>query len=118
MIIELLPNHVTGDIEYLENLKLRPISTVLSENDDLHAYLDLLFPENEILEERYIRYECDCSRERFMRNLLTLPKKDLEEIASEEKIEIKCEFCNRDYVFDKNDIELIMSYADRKKDDR
>ncbi|MBO7697481.1 MAG: Hsp33 family molecular chaperone HslO [Erysipelotrichaceae bacterium] len=118
MIIELLPNHVTGDIEYLEDLKLRPISTVLSENDDLHAYLDLLFPENEILEERYIRYECDCSRERFMRNLLTLPKKDLEEIASEEKIEIKCEFCNRDYVFDKNDIELIMSYADRKKDDR
>lgn len=118
MIIELLPNHTEQDIEYLEKLNLRPISTVLSENDDLHAYLNLLFPENEILEERYIRYECDCSRERFMASLLVLPKKDLYELSKEDSIEIKCEFCNKEYRFDKNDIELIMSYADRKKDDQ
>ena len=117
MIIELLPNHTEEDITYLENLRLRPISTELSENDDLHAYLNQLFPENEILEERYIRYECNCSRERFMSSLLTLPKKDLKEIAEEDSIEIKCEFCNKEYKFDKKDIELIMSYADRKKDD-
>ena len=117
MIIELLPNHTEKDIEYLENLNLRPISTVLSENDDIHDYLNLLFPENEILEERNIEYKCDCSKERFMGSLLTLPKKDLNELSQENNIEIKCEFCNKIYTFDRNDIDLIMSYADRKKED-
>ena len=49
-----------------------------------------------------------------MRNLLTLPKKDLEEIAQDEKIEIKCEFCDKVYTFDKEDIEKVLSYANKK----
>jgi len=118
MIIELLPNHTEQDIEYLEKLELSPISSVLSKNDDLKAYLNSMFPENEILEEKQIRYECDCSRERFMASLLVLPNKDLYELSKEEAIEIKCEFCNKEYKFDKKDIELIMSYADRKKEDQ
>jgi len=40
------------------------------------------------------------------------------ELSKEEAIEIKCEFCNKEYKFDKKDIELIMSYADRKKEDQ
>ena len=116
MIIELLPNHTQDDIDYLEDLHLQSISSVLAQNDNLIDYLKVLFPENEILEERYIRYECDCSRERFMGNLLALPKSDLEELAQEENIDIRCEFCNKEYRFDRKDIELIMSYADRKKD--
>lgn len=115
MIIELLPNHTDADIEYLENLNLKPISGVLANNSSIHEYLNNLFPNNEILEEKYVRYECDCSRERFMRNLLTLPKKDLEEIAEENNIEIKCEFCNKTYTFNKDDIDLIMKYVPNRK---
>ncbi|MBR3250473.1 MAG: Hsp33 family molecular chaperone HslO, partial [Erysipelotrichaceae bacterium] len=109
--------HTQDDIEYLENLKLEPISSVLAKNENIHDYLNMLFKENEILEERYIKYECDCSRERFMGSLLALPKKDLEELAQEESIDIRCEFCNKEYRFDRKDIELIMTYADRKKED-
>ena len=115
MIIELLPNHTDADIEYLENLNLKPISGVLANNSNIHEYLNDLFPNNEILEEKYVRYECDCSRERFMRNLLTLPKKDLEEIGEENNIEIKCEFCNKTYKFNKDDIDLIMKYVPNRK---
>ena len=115
MIIELLPNHTDADIEYLENLNLKPISGVLANNSNIHEYLNGLFPNNEILEEKYVRYECDCSRERFMRNLLTLPKKDLEEIGEENNIEIKCEFCNKTYTFNKDDIDLIMKYVPNRK---
>ena len=115
MIIELLPNHTDADIEYLENLNLKPISGVLANNSNIHEYLNGLFPNNEILEEKYVRYECDCSRERFMRNLLTLPKKDLEEIGEENNIEIKCEFCNKTYKFNKDDIDLIMKYVPNRK---
>ena len=114
MIIELLPGHSEEDIVYLENLHLKPISSVFAENDDLHAYLKELFPDAEILEEKNVKYHCDCSRERFMRNLLTLPKKDLEEIAEDDHIDIKCEFCDKTYRFDKEDIKKVMSYASYK----
>ncbi|MBQ1899722.1 MAG: Hsp33 family molecular chaperone HslO [Erysipelotrichaceae bacterium] len=114
MIIELLPGHSEEDIVYLENLHLKPISSVFAENDDLHAYLKELFPDAEILEEKNVRYHCDCSRERFMRNLLTLPKKDLEEITEDDHIDIKCDFCDKTYRFDKDDIQKVMSYASYK----
>ena len=114
MIIELLPGHSEEDIVYLENLHLKPISSVFAENDDLHSYLKELFPDAEILEEKNVKYHCDCSRERFMRNLLTLPKKDLEEIAEDDHIDIKCEFCDKTYRFDKDDIQKVMSYAPYK----
>lgn len=115
MIIELLPNHTEADITYLENLKLKPISSVLAENDDLHTYLNSLFEDAEILEEKYIQYHCDCSKERFMRNLLTLPKKDLLEIGKDDHIDIKCEFCDKEYHFNENDIKTILKYVPYKK---
>ena len=114
MIIELLPDHKEEDITYLENLNLKPISSVFLENPDIHKYLYELFPDAQILEERYVEYHCDCSRERFMQNLLTLPMKDLEEIAQEEDVEVKCEFCNKSYHFNQDDMKTIMSYANKR----
>lgn len=118
MIIELLPNHSEEDIVYLENLKLNPISSVLSENDDLKEYLYGLFSDAKILEDKYAYYHCDCSKERFMRNFLTLPTKDIEELALDKQIEIRCDFCNKKYVFDEDDINLVLSYASKKSDDK
>ena len=115
LIIELLPNHVEGDIEYLEKLELKPISSILDENPDLRHYLYSLFPDARILEEREVYYHCGCSKERFMRNLLTLPKKDLEEISADESIEIKCEFCNKVYRFDQSDIRSVLNYVSDKR---
>lgn len=115
MIIELLPNHTEEDIVYLENLKMEPISSVLDKSEDLKEYLNSLFFDARVLEEKNVVYKCDCSRERFMANILALPKKDIEELALDEKIEIRCEFCEKDYVFDKNDINTILTYASHKK---
>ena len=115
MIIELLPNHTEEDIEYLENLHLKPISSVLEQNDNLDEYLNSLFSDAQILERRNVEYKCDCSKERFMANLLTLPKKDIEELALEDKIEIKCEFCDKVYTFDNNDINTVLTYASNKR---
>ena len=49
-----------------------------------------------------------------MRNILTLPKKDIEELALEETIKIKCEFCEKEYEFDADDINTILTYASRQ----
>ena len=115
MIIELLPNHTEEDICYLENLKINPISGELDKNPSLYDYLNSLFVDAKVLEEKKVVYKCDCSKERFMRNILALPKKDIEELALENKIEIKCEFCNKDYIIDKDDINTILTYASHKE---
>lgn len=117
MIIELLPNHTEEDIQYLENLKLEPISSVLDKNDNIHDYLNLLFPEAKVLDEKSVRFYCDCSKERFMTNFLTLPKKDLEEICKDDHIDVKCEFCNKEYRFDRNDLEMILKYVPYKREE-
>ena len=115
MIIELLPNHTEEDIQYLENLKLEPISTVLDVDDNLYNYLNKLFSDAEVLEEKNVIYKCGCSKEKFMADLLTLPRKDIEELALEDQINIKCEFCNTEYIIDKNDINTILTYVSYKK---
>lgn len=119
LIIELLPNHTEEDITYLENLlkDLKPISAVLDEDRDLNKYLNSLFTDAKILEKAHVQYHCDCSRERFMANLLTLPKKDIEDLASEEKIEVHCEFCNKMYEYSKEDLLTVLAYANRKCED-
>ena len=114
MIIELLPNHTEEDIVYLENLKLEPISSVLNKNDSLEDYLYSLFDDAQILQKKNVSYKCDCSKERFMANILALPKKDIEELVLQDKLEIKCEFCDKNYVIDKDDLNTILVYASRK----
>lgn len=113
LIIELLPNHTEEDIEYLENLLkgLKPISSVIDEDRDVIKYINSLFSDAKVLESQEIEYKCDCSRERFMASLLTLPKKDIEDLSKEEKIEMKCEFCNKTYTYTKEDILKVLKYA-------
>jgi len=113
LIIELLPNAEEEDIVYLENLasKLEPISNVLDNDDDLKKYINSLFEDAKVLEERSVNYVCDCSKERFKRNLLTLPLKDLEELSKDEKVEVVCEFCNETYTFTPDEIKQLMTYV-------
>ena len=90
---------------------------VLDRDRDLNKYLHTLFTDAKVLEERNVEYKCDCSRERFMASLLTLPKKDIEDLSKEEKIEVHCEFCNKRYEYSKEDLQTVLSYADRKCED-
>ena len=113
LIIELLPDHSEEDIEYLEKLDLKPISSVIESGITLSDYINSLFKDAEILDEHEVRYHCDCSKERFLRNLLTLPKSDIDEIIEDGHIEVKCEFCDKEYSFDKKDIELLKKYAEK-----
>ena len=60
-----------------------------------------------------VEYKCKCSRQRVESAIYSMGKKDLEELAaSEEKIEVTCQFCDAVYSFDTEDIKNIIS---RKK---
>ena len=55
-------------------------------------------------------YECGCSKEKFAESLVTLGKKELIELIKEdEKAEIICQFCNKKYNFNKEELEEILN---------
>ncbi|PID67394.1 MAG: redox-regulated molecular chaperone Hsp33 [Fusobacteriales bacterium] len=73
--------------------------------DDMETEKDNLIEEYEILEEKEVRYHCDCKREKFLQGLFTLGEKELKKIFEEqEEIETECQFCNKKYKYRKKDL--------------
>lgn len=59
----------------------------------------------EILDSWDAVYHCDCSRERTKGILRSLGKKDIAELAEEQdEVEVCCHFCNRKYVFSRDEL--------------
>ncbi|MCM1256962.1 MAG: Hsp33 family molecular chaperone HslO [Roseburia sp.] len=64
----------------------------------------------EVTDTLPVEFRCDCSKERILKSLATLGKKDLDElIHSGEGIEVKCQFCNTAYTFSPEDLKEIRS---------
>lgn len=58
--------------------------------------------------EYYPEYKCLCSREYIEKLLISLGKAETEDIiAKEGQISVKCEFCEKEYVFNKDDVEKL-----------
>ena len=63
----------------------------------------------EILETTNVEYRCYCSRERVTSTLISLGKKELQQIVDEgETIHIDCQFCDRIYDYTPQQIEQIL----------
>lgn len=55
------------------------------------------------------KYKCECNKQRFADGLMTLGKEQLTELIEEdENAEIKCQFCNKVYNFNKEELEEIL----------
>ncbi|MCH5212741.1 MAG: Hsp33 family molecular chaperone HslO [Oscillospiraceae bacterium] len=57
-------------------------------------------------------YECKCSRQRMERALISIGRKDIREIIDEQgEAEMCCQFCDKKYVFSKEQLEEIYDKA-------
>jgi len=128
MIIQMLPDAEEGAIDALEVMldKLEPMTTLISRvyeknagKSELGLVQELLYevfkdmPEDyqvRTLEDRDIQWSCDCSRERLEQVLMTIGKKDLQEIIEEDgQAELQCQFCLSKYHFDKDALTEILN---------
>lgn len=65
-----------------------------------------------ILDTRPVAYRCNCSLERMERNLISLGRKELAELADDPKgIELMCHFCSRKYTFTVESVKALMESA-------
>lgn len=128
MIIQMLPQAEEGAVDALEAMlaKMPPMTTLISqavlksagrsEEGTVELLLDEIFgdmPEEykvESLETREIRWNCDCSEERLEQALMTIGKKDLEDIIEEDGCaEMVCQFCEKKYYFDEEHLRKILA---------
>ncbi len=66
--------------------------------------------ELELFEREGVEYRCYCSRERVEKTLITVGKKDLQEIIDEGKdITVECQFCDTVYKFTPKDVENLLN---------
>ena len=87
------------------------ISTLLESDDHIESLLKAIYGDESYkrLSEEEIRFQCDCSKDRFMNALASLPNSDLEEMKEEDHgAEITCQFCQTTYNFDENDLEELI----------
>lgn len=62
----------------------------------------------EITDSMPVSFRCDCSRERVKKVLISLGKKDRQELIDEGKdVELRCHFCSRNYVFSVEEIKNL-----------
>lgn len=126
MIIQMLPDAEEGAISALEEMigEMEPMTTLidrvskragLSGRGLAEALLEEIFkdvPEEykpEILEDRQIKWKCDCSEERIEAALMTIGRKDLTEIMEEDgQAELQCQFCLKKYQFNKEELQSIL----------
>lgn len=63
----------------------------------------------EILGSSQPRYECDCSRERIERALLSMGEAELNDmIAQQHGAQVGCQFCNRKYDFTEDELRALI----------
>ncbi len=62
----------------------------------------------EITDTLPAHFSCNCSKERITKALISIGKKDLQEmIADGEPIEVNCHFCNTNYTFSIDELKEI-----------
>ena len=109
-IVQLMPEAEEKDIDILEkNLsQITSVSHLIDDGKTPEDLINLVLKDLEpmVYEKIPVSYKCDCSRERIEKALISIGKKDLDEIIKEDKLaEISCHFCNTVYHF--NEAELI-----------
>ena len=106
-LLQLLPGATDAEITQLE----QNIAAMPSVTEMLHAgktpedmmNLAMAGFNPSVLDEREVRYQCDCSRERTEQMLLSLGRKELEKLRDEDPhCEVICHFCHTKYEFDLN----------------
>jgi molecular chaperone Hsp33 len=97
------PEHIDDDWNRLEILLQTTEDSELLDADVSGEQLAFrLFHEDGVraFEPRQLQFSCPCTRERVLNMLAGLSHADQAEMQAQENVEVRCEFCNENYVFE------------------
>ena len=112
-LIQLLPGTPDEVIDKLEAgiQKAGAVTPMLDEGLSPEEILRRVLAdfETEFLETTPVEYRCYCSRERVAQTLITIGRKDLQELVEEHKpIRVECQFCDNVYEFSPQELQTLL----------
>ena len=111
-IIQLLPFTDEKIIEQLEKkiTEMKSVTEILEEGMTPEMLLEEILGDFglEITDTLPTQFSCNCSKERITKALISIGKKDLQEMIDDgEPIEVNCHFCNTNYTFSIDELKEI-----------
>lgn len=113
-LINPMPDATEEDISMIEQaiFKAGAMSRMLDQNLTLEEIAKKITGDEnaKIIEDNIVpEFKCDCSKEHMKEALITIGKEELEDIIEKEgKAELVCHFCNKEYKFNKEELEKIL----------
>ena len=112
-IIQLMPFAEDALITVLEERlqNYTSITTLLDQGRTPEDMIRELFEgyDVQIMDTIPTKYQCDCSRERVSRAVMSVGKAELEDMIREGKpIEVNCHFCGKHYVFETEELQGML----------
>lgn len=115
-IIQLMPGATDEIIDKLEKRigEISSITSMLDKNMSPEDILEFVLGEFElkIYDRLPCCFECDCTRERVSKALISVGRKELQDMIEEGKdVELQCHFCSKKYTFTPEELKTMMEEA-------
>lgn len=112
-IVQLMPFAEESVIAKLEEnvQKITSVTTLLEEGHTPESLLERVLDgfDIEINDRMDTKFYCNCSKERVEKALISIGRKELNELIQEGKeVEMNCHFCNTNYVFSVEELKEIL----------
>ena len=114
LLLQKLPEQESQDADAWNRVTILADTVTTQEllTESAERILTTLFYEEDVrlFEANSVRFYCQCTRENVGKMLQMLGQEEVESILSEqEKIEINCDFCNKQYLFDAVDAATLFT---------
>ena len=108
-----------GLYNMVDDKDIEEILNTLNEEKAADRLLELALEgcQPDILDSYHVTYRCDCSEERVENMIRSLGKKEVEKLRDEDPIaEVNCQFCNKNYKVDLNELLKKWPASDEKQE--
>ena len=121
-LVQLMPGYDEADVELLENNveTVGSVSKLIADGVNGDEIIARIFEgiEFEMFDEFDIDYVCPCDRDKYLRALVSLNEKDMNDLLeSGEDVETKCNFCGKTYVFTPDELREARAAAKKAKEE-
>ncbi len=115
-ILQLLPGASDAVVTKLEEQlkEITSVTALLEAGDTPEMILEHILGEFglEINDKLPTRFHCNCSKERVEKALISIGKRDIQEMIADGKpVSVNCHFCNTDYTFSVDELKAILKKA-------
>jgi molecular chaperone Hsp33 len=118
VMVQIMPGADKKTVEMIEETikKASQLTSVINEGASVEDLIKLALGnlEFEILQEKPVKFSCNCSLERVTSMISAMEKKEVEAMLKEDKgAKVTCEFCNKTYELTEEDLAKILSNYDQ-----